>query len=55
MTTEKTRILLCDDHEVVREGLRGLISRQEGMIVVGESGLSGRVSDSWRQCDEPGM
>ena len=38
MTTEKTRILICDDHEVVREGLRGLISRQESMTVVGEAG-----------------
>src|SRR5437899_596467 len=38
MTTEKTRILLCDDHEVVREGLRGLIGRQESMSVVGEAG-----------------
>jgi two-component system, NarL family, response regulator DevR len=36
--TPKTRILLCDDHEVVREGLRGLIGRQEGMTVVGEAG-----------------
>jgi len=32
-----TRVLICDDHEVVREGLRGLISRQEGMSVVGEA------------------
>jgi DNA-binding NarL/FixJ family response regulator len=38
MTKEKTRILLCDDHEVVREGLRVLIARQEGMSVVGEAG-----------------
>jgi len=38
MTTEKTRILICDDHEVVREGLRGLISRQESMTVVAETG-----------------
>ena len=36
--TPKTRVLLCDDHEVVREGLRGLIGRQESMIVVGEAG-----------------
>jgi DNA-binding NarL/FixJ family response regulator len=36
--TEKTRILLCDDHEVVREGLRVLIARQETMSVVGEAG-----------------
>jgi two-component system response regulator DevR len=38
MTAEKTRILLCDDHEVVREGLRVLIARQEAMSVVGEAG-----------------
>ncbi|MEA2661022.1 MAG: two-component system, NarL family, response regulator DevR [Chloroflexota bacterium] len=31
------RVLICDDHEVVREGLRGLISRQAGMSVVGEA------------------
>jgi len=30
--------LICDDHEVVREGLLGLISRQAGMSVVGEAG-----------------
>jgi two-component system, NarL family, response regulator DevR len=33
-----TRVLICDDHEVVREGLRGLIGRQAGMSVVGEAG-----------------
>ena len=38
MKTEKTRILLCDDHEVVREGLRVLIARQQAMSVVGEAG-----------------
>jgi len=31
------RVMLCDDHEVVREGLRTLVSRQEGMAVVGEA------------------
>src|SRR5438132_963339 len=46
MTTEETRILLCDDHEVVREGLRGLISRQEGMIVVGEAGTVAEAIDA---------
>jgi DNA-binding NarL/FixJ family response regulator len=33
-----TRVLICDDHEVVREGLRGLIGRQPGLTVVGEAG-----------------
>jgi len=32
------RVLICDDHEVVREGLRGLIGRQPDMTVVGEAG-----------------
>jgi DNA-binding NarL/FixJ family response regulator len=32
------RILLVDDHEVVRLGVRGIIDRQEGMEVVGEAG-----------------
>jgi two-component system response regulator DevR len=32
------RILLVDDHEVVRLGVRALIERQPGMEVVGEAG-----------------
>ena len=32
------RILLVDDHEVVREGLRALLSRREGFQVVGQAG-----------------
>ena len=46
MTTQKTRILLCDDHEVVREGLRGLIARQDGMSVVGEAGTVAEVVEA---------
>jgi DNA-binding NarL/FixJ family response regulator len=38
--------LLCDDHEVVREGLRGLIARQEGMTVVGEAGTVAEVVEA---------
>lgn len=34
----ETRILIVDDHEVVREGLRSLLSRQKGLVVVGEAG-----------------
>jgi two-component system, NarL family, nitrate/nitrite response regulator NarL len=32
------RILIIDDHVIVRAGLRMLIGNQEGMIVVGEAG-----------------
>lgn len=31
------RVLVCDDHEVVREGIRTLINRQETMRVVAEA------------------
>ena len=32
------RILICDDHAVVREGLRALIGTEPGMEIVGEAG-----------------
>jgi YesN/AraC family two-component response regulator len=31
------RILVCDDHAVVREGLRTFLHLQEGIEVVGEA------------------
>ena len=36
--TEKIRILLADDHTVLRDGLRALLERQPDMTVVGEAG-----------------
>ena len=33
----KIRVLLADDHAVVREGLKSLINAQEGLEVVGEA------------------
>jgi DNA-binding NarL/FixJ family response regulator len=36
MTT--TRVLLVDDHPVVREGLRGMINAEDDLVVVGEAG-----------------
>src|SRR5580765_1569756 len=32
------RVMLVDDHEVVREGLKALLDRREGMKVVCEAG-----------------
>ncbi len=34
---DSIRILLADDHNVLREGLRSLLDRQPGMCVVGEA------------------
>ncbi len=36
----KTRILLVDDHEVVRLGLMTLINDQPDMEVIGEAGTT---------------
>ncbi len=35
--TDKTRVMIVDDHEVVREGLRSLLRRREELAVVGEA------------------
>lgn len=31
------RVLICDDHPVVRSGLRGMLSGEEGFEVIGEA------------------
>ncbi|QKV96515.1 response regulator transcription factor [Streptomyces sp. NA02950] len=36
--TEPVRLLLCDDHAVVRAGLRALLASTDGIEVVGEAG-----------------
>ncbi|MDP9145246.1 MAG: response regulator transcription factor, partial [Actinomycetota bacterium] len=34
------RVLLVDDHEVVRAGIKALLDSQEDMVVVGEAGTA---------------
>ena len=38
MTGPSTKVLLVDDHPVVREGLRGMIDAEHDLSVVGEAG-----------------
>lgn len=40
MTAEPVRVLLCDDHEMVRAGLRSFFDVQDGIEVVGEAGTA---------------
>ena len=39
----KIRILIADDHPVVREGLVELLARQVDMSLIGETGDGGQV------------
>jgi YesN/AraC family two-component response regulator len=43
-----TKILLADDHKIVREGLRSLIEKQQNMVVVAEA-EDGRTAVSLTQ------
>ena len=40
MNTDTLRVLLVDDHEVVRQGLRALLESNETIDVVGEAGTA---------------
>jgi DNA-binding NarL/FixJ family response regulator len=40
-TDERTRVLIVDDHMLVREGLRRILQAQDDMEVVGEAGDAG--------------
>jgi len=36
--TNPIRVLIADDHPIVRKGLRGMLEEDEGLVVVGEAG-----------------
>ena len=47
--TSSIRLLLVDDHEIVRMGLRALFNRSEGIEVVGEAGnVASAVAEATR-------
>src|SRR6478609_3259623 len=43
------RVLIADDHSVVREGLVSLITRKTDMTVIGEACNGREAVDLWRQ------
>ncbi len=36
--SDSITILICDDHAIVREGIRSFLESQEGFVIVGEAG-----------------
>src|SRR5215467_4902384 len=44
--TAKRRILVVDDHPLVREGLRGTSNEQPDMVVCGEAESAGRAQEA---------
>ena len=44
------RILIADDHPVVRDGLAGVIEEQDDMAVVGQAGTGAQALALHRQC-----
>jgi DNA-binding NarL/FixJ family response regulator len=49
MVARKLRILLADDHETLREGLKMIINGQSDMEVVGEAGEGGETVDKAKE------
>lgn len=45
----RIRVLIADDHGVVREGLVSLISRKADMVVVGEAANGHEAVELWKQ------
>jgi two-component system, NarL family, response regulator DevR len=44
--TADLKVMIVDDHEVVREGLRALLNRRPGMTVVGEAGTVAKAIET---------
>src|SRR5918999_5794206 len=45
----KIRVLIADDHIVVREGLVAILNRQDDLIVVGEATNGREALEQWRK------
>ncbi|WP_038038140.1 response regulator [Thermorudis peleae] len=48
-TQQPIRVVLADDHPIVRAGLRALLESQPDMVVVGEAGTASEAVDLVRQ------
>lgn len=48
MNTNKTRILLADDHKMLRDGLRALLESEADLVVVAEAGTAAQAIELTR-------
>jgi two-component system, NarL family, invasion response regulator UvrY len=48
MTVQPIRVLLVDDHAVVREGYRTLLEKHDGLKVIGEAGNAASAYQSYK-------
>lgn len=48
MTVQRIRVLLVDDHAVVREGYRTLLEKHDGLKVIGEAGNAASAYQSYK-------
>ncbi len=46
MTTSPIRVLVCDDHRIVADGLAAVLSNEEGIDVVGVTGSAAEVVEA---------
>lgn len=49
MSDEKIRVMIADDHAVVRQGIRNVLEQVEGLEVVGEAGDGDKALDLARE------
>jgi len=48
---KKIRVLIADDHKIVRIGLRGILEKEQGIEVIGEAGDGQKVLDILKDHD----
>jgi DNA-binding NarL/FixJ family response regulator len=48
--SEQIRVLMVDDHPLMREGIAGVIQREEGIVIVGEANDGQQAIEMYRQC-----
>ncbi|HEY5589005.1 MAG TPA: response regulator transcription factor, partial [Candidatus Paceibacterota bacterium] len=51
MKKEEIKVLIADDHDLIRQGLKRIISFEEDMIIVGEAENGEKVLNKLKSCE----